>query len=244
MNQPKIEAPVECFNPTCKKTSSDTNFLLCLGCKKVRYCSKDCQRQNWKHHKYLCKHVTSNGASSASLDDSVYYEKIAVYDPKVHALADEIGVTLSPSDCGNGILRRLVFVGKDTPENISLLYGRGNLEAINIAHKVIRHETMLSPPAGSPMDGTARSRKLDKNYPPRNPREPSEAEAREVGKLKDLQERIRRYMGSRPVSDINGPDTMAILVDAFGDRWVDGIMDFQTALKAMEQGMRPPGIYD
>lgn len=27
----------------------------CMGCKKVRYCSKECQRKHWKEHEALCK---------------------------------------------------------------------------------------------------------------------------------------------------------------------------------------------
>jgi len=30
-------------------------ILMCTGCKKVRYCSKECQKKHWKVHKLQCK---------------------------------------------------------------------------------------------------------------------------------------------------------------------------------------------
>ena len=42
---------------TCSKerTASGEELLKCAGCGKVRYCSKECQRADWKSHKGLCK---------------------------------------------------------------------------------------------------------------------------------------------------------------------------------------------
>jgi hypothetical protein len=38
-----------CFR--CNKTST----LCCSGCKNARYCSSDCQKKDWNHHKLICK---------------------------------------------------------------------------------------------------------------------------------------------------------------------------------------------
>lgn len=96
----------ECYNPYCKNTKSTNGADLsnCAGCKKARYCSKDCQKQHWKDHKLYCKHVASGGTSSASLDALKYYEKIAVHDPEAQALARDIGFILpAPGGHSHGL---------------------------------------------------------------------------------------------------------------------------------------------
>lgn len=86
----------ECYNTYCKNTKSSdgAQLLNCAGCKKARYCSKDCQKQHWTDHKLYCKHVASGGTSSASFDVLKYYEKIAVHDPEAQALARNINLML------------------------------------------------------------------------------------------------------------------------------------------------------
>ena len=40
---------------TCKSMQGATEFKVCSACKKVYYCSRDCQRKDWKGgHKQLC----------------------------------------------------------------------------------------------------------------------------------------------------------------------------------------------
>lgn len=49
-----IDDSHKCLN--CGKTARDIGKLLskCSRCKKVSYCSKDCQRADWKGHKNFC----------------------------------------------------------------------------------------------------------------------------------------------------------------------------------------------
>jgi hypothetical protein len=60
--------PEECFNEAagegngrvrfcqkCKKTSTEVKLLNCSGCDAQRYCSKECQRADWRQHKVFCK---------------------------------------------------------------------------------------------------------------------------------------------------------------------------------------------
>ena len=39
--------------------TSDTKMFRCSRCKKVTFCSRVCQKKNWKYHKNECVHVTS-----------------------------------------------------------------------------------------------------------------------------------------------------------------------------------------
>lgn len=41
-----------CCSPSCSSTSAT---LVCSRCKSVRYCSRDCQKLNWRTHKLHCK---------------------------------------------------------------------------------------------------------------------------------------------------------------------------------------------
>jgi len=38
----------------CETCSSETDLFTCSACKTVYYCSRDCQRQNWRHHRPSC----------------------------------------------------------------------------------------------------------------------------------------------------------------------------------------------
>ena len=41
--------------PTCCNCGKETTPFKCSQCGKVSYCSKQCQRENWKRHKNVCK---------------------------------------------------------------------------------------------------------------------------------------------------------------------------------------------
>jgi len=43
----------------CKKEGKRTVMKMCGGCKRVHYCSKDCQLNDWKSHKKTCKNTGS-----------------------------------------------------------------------------------------------------------------------------------------------------------------------------------------
>ncbi|KAI1456208.1 hypothetical protein F4805DRAFT_433530 [Annulohypoxylon moriforme] len=246
MERPETGTPLKCYNYRCTNSSPGSS-LYCSGCKKVRYCSKDCQKQDWKEHKSFCKHVSTNGASSASLGDIEYYQKVAAHDAKAQALANEIGLTLPNATnrafpALNMPIRRLVLTGKDTSENLSLFFGQNMTDAITRTHQDNRLEALLDPPEGSPMDVMARD--FDENCPPRNVRPPSHAEAGEVKKIRGMQEIIRQHMGSRGVEDVSTNDMRDILVKNFGNRWSEALETYNHALNSMDRNVRPPGIYD
>ena len=40
------------------------SLKTCSGCKKVYYCSRDCQGEDWKAHKLVCKKISEIGKNS------------------------------------------------------------------------------------------------------------------------------------------------------------------------------------
>ena len=55
-----------CPNDGCNKPATSR----CAGCNAVWYCSKDCQKRDWRHHKLACKPTTLAPVSSTQVSDS------------------------------------------------------------------------------------------------------------------------------------------------------------------------------
>ena len=49
---------------TCHKCES-ASIQRCVRCKSVYYCSRECQRQDWKSHKKECKVLNEDGKASS-----------------------------------------------------------------------------------------------------------------------------------------------------------------------------------
>jgi hypothetical protein len=45
---------VACARPGCSAASDAVRLLQCCGCRKVSYCSCDCQKLHWREHKAAC----------------------------------------------------------------------------------------------------------------------------------------------------------------------------------------------
>ena len=60
---------------TCEKHSS--LLMKCAGCKVVRYCSKECQKYDWKYHRLVCK----RHASAKEIVDNVRNMVLDTCDP-------------------------------------------------------------------------------------------------------------------------------------------------------------------
>jgi hypothetical protein len=54
-------------------------LLACARCKKNKYCSKSCQRHDWKHHKPFCIEKLSEFDSDVDryIEDRTHYDEIA-----------------------------------------------------------------------------------------------------------------------------------------------------------------------
>jgi hypothetical protein len=80
--------------PTCSKCENrpmgDRKLLFCGGCKKVEYCSRDCQKADWKEHKIVCKYF----AKDPSIGALEYYHTAASLMPEAQVLARDIGLSL------------------------------------------------------------------------------------------------------------------------------------------------------
>jgi hypothetical protein len=61
-----------CNYPPCSKVSGPSERLLvsgsstmCAGCRAARYCSRECQKQQWKEHRPVCKALAAAAAAPA-----------------------------------------------------------------------------------------------------------------------------------------------------------------------------------
>jgi splicing suppressor protein 51 len=69
---------------TCNATAASKNLAalrLCSRCKTTRYCSRECQKTDWKTHKKACASYASAGAST---EHSSTYSAPRLHDLEVH----------------------------------------------------------------------------------------------------------------------------------------------------------------
>jgi MYND finger/Domain of unknown function (DUF4470) len=52
------------FDKTCANCSSAGSTSRCSRCRRVYYCSRDCQRRHWKHHKKTCNDKSTHRVPS------------------------------------------------------------------------------------------------------------------------------------------------------------------------------------
>ncbi|KAI0812059.1 hypothetical protein GGR55DRAFT_677657 [Xylaria sp. FL0064] len=60
-----VAQPAHITRPTCARIgckSGDENLKACSGCFLVHYCSTDCQKQDWRRHKSVCKSILSKAS--------------------------------------------------------------------------------------------------------------------------------------------------------------------------------------
>ncbi|KAI1776242.1 hypothetical protein F4818DRAFT_457687 [Hypoxylon cercidicola] len=235
-------APQTELEPKCSscKGGSPPDLSLCAGCEQARYCSRDCQKQDWENHKTFCQHVSTKGASSKSLDMVEYHLRVAAHDPKANALARDVGISLPTSSSEfRGppfAMKRLVVTGKDTPENMSLFFGQHRL--VPETQKHARLDVLLRPPPGSAMYFLSKTSEHDENCPPWTPRETSAAEAKEIEEIGTMQGVLRSHMGARGVGNISTEEMLDILAKNFGNPSMARLQTYATAINSMDRGYK------
>lgn len=213
----------QCGN--CKSAAADdVKLLRCSGCNEIEYCSKACQKSDWKVHKALCK-----------IDPINYWTVITPRSFDAKALAADVGLKLGSGGLVYPI-RRLVATGKDSPENFRKLLGWNGKDEIKATHQRVRREVLLRPPRGSPSWKLAQGLQLDENCPEWTPRPASAAEEKEIQEIRDMQELIKRHMGSRSISTIDVKDMQEVLVKNFASELSVKMQTYHEAVNAMDQG--------
>ncbi|KAK8039797.1 hypothetical protein PG993_008208 [Apiospora rasikravindrae] len=196
-----MEPTKECGNPHCKhEDSSDTKDLMrCSQCHGILYCSKECQKRHWPSHKIYCQHLATNGSSSESFCALHYYITIAGQDPPAQALMKQLGL---PARGGIPAhkrkyrfrlpLRRLVVTGQDTPENLTLFFGKGKEaeDVIDCQHSY-RLEVLFGSTPGSMRHEIIMQCELDLLCPHWSPRPASATEDWEVQEIRAFHHEFR-----------------------------------------------------
>ena len=61
---------------TCQKCYKQENKMTACGaCKRIYYCSKECQKSAWKEHKSFCRMVTNFTKVGEFSEASILFEK-------------------------------------------------------------------------------------------------------------------------------------------------------------------------
>ncbi|KAK4913679.1 hypothetical protein LTR49_018013 [Elasticomyces elasticus] len=233
-----------CHGCGTKRDDTPTALMRCARCARSWYCSKKCQSKNWKMHKKAVCFVQETDAISFSteelssaIDAREYYHVTANTNPSAKTLAALVGLVLpttKPASCDillvsvllhilvekNGLityrhpLRRLIVTGKDTAENMRLLFGPLSSKLM-FTHREIRLQVLLDSPTGSMTHSWATIFGLDKGCPVWSPGPATEAEQRDVKKIRHMQSAMRTTsVDGKPLNST----TMRTVFEAFADR--------------------------
>ncbi|OHE97096.1 hypothetical protein CORC01_07537 [Colletotrichum orchidophilum] len=218
----------------------------CSACLKAWYHSQDCQRAHWKQHKPTC--LANRPAAQAApapapstttrpgMDPSFnYYNNVARKSPDGQSLLRSLHV--DPITTNGGLelpLRRLIVAGKDTPENMRILFGPTFLSDMKGDQARLRIEVLLDPPRGSPMYAQQAYDDAGSEALVRSVRPPSQAEEKTLREVREIQEKVKQKVGVG-----RSPDSgvMKDVLTSFGPNWPQKMQLYMLAVNTMDQGV-------
>ncbi|KAG8169432.1 hypothetical protein KVR01_000177 [Diaporthe batatas] len=198
----------------------------CSGCGKAWYHSQDCQRTHWKTHRPTCR------ANRPKKEDAHrYLNTTARSSPEARELMRTVNhhFPTSPTQMEGMAkpLRSLIYTGKDTPENMQLIFGPEWRRSLGKTYEDARIEILLDAPRGSPSyamnQGLIGANRLE-----RSPRPATESEKQLIGEVREMQ-----YMMGSPSSN----DTKAVL-SSYGADWTSHLRTYMLAINTMDQGVQ------
>ncbi|KAK1655031.1 hypothetical protein BDP81DRAFT_308743 [Colletotrichum phormii] len=231
----------KCHGCSLSSENFSSPMKKCSACLKAWYHSQDCQRSHWKEHKPTC--VANRPKTQAPEDPSAtpssevaynYYNNVARKSPEGQALMRSLH--LDPISTHKGLslpLRRLVITGKDTPENMQVLFGPTFLSQKN-EHERIRLEILLDAPRGSPVHKMAEFDDAGVDRLTRAVRPPSQTEQETMKEVREIQKKVQRKIGVG-----NSPDSgvMREILMTMGPNWPEKMHLYTLAINTMDQGV-------
>ncbi|KXH28088.1 acyl-CoA dehydrogenase domain-containing protein [Colletotrichum salicis] len=192
----------KCHGCSLSSENFSSPMKKCSVCLKAWYHSQDCQRSHWKEHRPTC--VANRPKTQAPEDPSAtpssevaynYYNDVARKSPKGQALMRSLH--LDPISTHKGLalpLRRLAITGKDTPENMQVLFGPTFLSQKNELERT-GLEILLDAPRGSPVHQMQKFDDAGGDHLTRAVRPPSQTEQETMKEVREIQKKVQRKIG-------------------------------------------------
>eukprot|EP00798_Chlamydomonas_sp_ICE-L_P000008 gene8-12816_t len=157
-----------CHSARPKQAAPGKGLQVCAACRSVSYCSRECQKSDWKQHKAACKYHQQAQLTSSLMQDLAVGETGDTYDgdqaktdSSVAESVDGVQIVPSGTALGRVVVARRAFAPGDVvlAEAATLVFAtaaRGRLPALLSAFKSATSQRqqavlgMFHPPLDSP----------------------------------------------------------------------------------------------